>query len=188
MSPTLTKPASAAQPPPTPPYNPAQQPYTLHPVQTKQTPISQTARHALPALLAALFALRFRALVADPVPAMAATLPLTAALQVAYAVLCLPVAGAEGDRAKAARKVKAGLRSGEGAGKKRGGAGAGGEGGVVVERNAVVVGLLCFFLGSTLLLVIPSWLPLLFFANPNPNHRPRSSPSSSPSSSRPSST
>ncbi len=148
MSPTLTKPAAAAQPPPPPSSNPAQPSYTLHPVQTKQTPISQTARHALPALLAALFALRFRALVADPVSAMAATLPLTAALQVAYAVLCLPVAGADGNHAKAARKPKAGTRPGEGAGKKRGGAsGAGGEGGVV-ERNAVVVGLFVSFVRS----------------------------------------
>ena len=147
MSPTLIKSAAAAQPPPNPLSNPPRATYTLHPVQTKQTPISQTARHALPALLAALFALRFRALVADPVPAMAATLPLAASLQVAYAVLCLPVAGAgaqNGNHTKAARKPKAGPRPGEGAGKKRVGAGAGGEGGGVVERNAVVVGVSLF--------------------------------------------
>ena len=66
---------------------------TLRPVQIRSTPLAQTARHALPALLAVLFGARFRALVADPVSAMATALPLVAALQVTYAVLCLPAPG-----------------------------------------------------------------------------------------------
>ncbi|KAK4122415.1 mitochondrial carrier [Parathielavia appendiculata] len=87
--------------------------YALYPVQIKQTPLAQAARYALPALLAGIFAVRFRALVADPVSTMSTTLPLTAALQVAYAVLCLPVAGSQGGGgAKGARKHKA--RPGEG--------------------------------------------------------------------------
>ncbi|KAK4138044.1 PIG-F-domain-containing protein, partial [Trichocladium antarcticum] len=88
----------------------------LHPVQTKQTPVAQTARHAFPALVAALFVLRFRALVADPVSTMASTLPLTAALQIGYAVLCLPVAGSSQSGAKAARKPRPGEKKREGAG------------------------------------------------------------------------
>ncbi|SPQ22039.1 c018af6e-cfb6-42b8-9806-c24d48c45abb [Thermothielavioides terrestris] len=76
----------------------------LQPVQTKQTPLAQGARHAFPAALAGLFMARFPALVADPVSTMATTLPLTAALQVGYAVLCLPAAGSQG--AKAVRKPK----------------------------------------------------------------------------------
>ncbi|KAK4242560.1 glycosylphophatidylinositol anchor phosphoethanolamine transferase [Achaetomium macrosporum] len=78
----------------------------LHPVQTKQTPLAQTARHALPALLTCLFLVRFPALVADPVSTMTTTLPLTAALQVSYAVICLPAAGSHG--AKPARKPRPG--------------------------------------------------------------------------------
>ncbi|KAK3898753.1 Translin [Staphylotrichum tortipilum] len=99
-------------------------PYALRPVQIRQTPLAQAARHALPALLAGVFIVRFRALVADPVSAMASTLPVTAALQVAYAVLCLPVAGGSA----AARKQKP--RPGDG-GKKRG-AGEGAAGSAVV--------------------------------------------------------
>jgi uncharacterized spore protein YtfJ len=78
---------------------------------------------------------RFRALVADPVSMMTTTLPLTAALQVAYAVLCLPVAGSQGG-AGGARKTKA--RPGENVVKKRGGGGGAGEG---AGPSAIVV---CF--------------------------------------------
>lgn len=95
----------------------------LHPIQTKQTPLAQTARHALPALLGGLFVVRFRALVDDPVATMSSTLPLTAALQVAYAVTCLPVAGSQNTTGGSSGSARKGPRLGE---KKRGaGEGAG---------------------------------------------------------------
>jgi hypothetical protein len=126
MSSTLTKGATAqAQETPAKPST-----YALHPVQTKQTPLSQTARHALPALLAGLFAVRFPALVANPVSTMATTLPITTALQIAYAVLSLPVAG--GSSTRAARKTKP--RAGESSKKRSSGEG-------VATSNAVVVRL-----------------------------------------------
>lgn len=93
---------------------------TLRPVQIRQTPVAQTARHVLPALLAGVFAVRFRALVADPVSTMATTtLPLTTALQFAYAVLCLPAPGSSGPTA-------AGSGSAAGSGAQAGGGGGGG--------------------------------------------------------------
>lgn len=107
--------------------------YSLRPVQIRQTLLAQAARHALPALLASLFAVRFRALVADPVPTMTSTLPLTAALQVGYAVFCLPIPGSHAGGAKApSRKQKP--RPGESL-KKRTSAGEG------MGLNAVVVRL-----------------------------------------------
>jgi hypothetical protein len=126
----------------TPPTKPA--PTVLRAVQTKQTPLAQAARHATPALLAGLFALRFGALVADPVATMASSLPLAAALQAGYAVLCLPVAGSQaaaagggggsggGGGAKTGRKVKPVLRPGEGGGLRRRVGGGAGDGGAVV--------------------------------------------------------
>jgi hypothetical protein len=127
----------------TPPSKPA--PTVLRAVQTKQTPLAQAARHATPALLAGLFALRFSALVADPVATMASSLPLAAALQAGYAVLCLPVAGSAaaaagggggsgggGGGAKTGRKVKPVLRPGEGGGLRRRVGGGAGDGGAVV--------------------------------------------------------
>lgn len=57
---------------------------------------SQTARIyavAHPALLLTLYAARFPSLVADPVGELLQDVPLLAALQVTYAVLCLPPAG-----------------------------------------------------------------------------------------------
>ncbi|KAK0728411.1 GPI biosynthesis protein family Pig-F-domain-containing protein [Lasiosphaeria miniovina] len=68
----------------------------LLPVQLQQTPASQYTRHAVPALLAALFVARFQSLVADPVATMYSSLPVVAALQMAYALACLPIAGAAG--------------------------------------------------------------------------------------------
>ena len=72
---------------------------TLRPVHIKYTPAAQTARHALPAALTALYLLRFDALVADPVPAMRNALPVVAALQMTYALLCLPAAGEPASKA-----------------------------------------------------------------------------------------
>ncbi|KAK3685714.1 GPI biosynthesis protein family Pig-F-domain-containing protein [Podospora appendiculata] len=79
---------------------------TLQPVQVRQTAVAQTARHAFPALVAAVFLFQFSSLVADPVTAMRNSLPVVAALQIAYALLCLPVAGAPAP--KPARKARPG--------------------------------------------------------------------------------
>lgn len=100
---TSSKAATVASPSSTP----------LHPVQTKQTPLAQTARHALPALLTGLFLLRFPALVTDPVSTMATSLPLVAALQISYGIVCLPAAGSQG--AKPARKPRPGEKKRTGA-------------------------------------------------------------------------
>lgn len=77
-------------------------------VRTIPTPEAQTLRHAHPAVLLALFALRFRALVADPVSTMQTSLPAVFALQAAYTITCLPAAGSQG--AKALRKSRPGER------------------------------------------------------------------------------
>ncbi|KAK0719728.1 GPI biosynthesis protein Pig-F, partial [Lasiosphaeris hirsuta] len=72
--------------------------WTLPPIQINQTPAAQAARHGLPALLAALFVFRFDALVADPVSTMATAIPVVAALQLGYALVCLPVVGSQAAR------------------------------------------------------------------------------------------
>ncbi|KAI0102746.1 GPI biosynthesis protein family Pig-F-domain-containing protein [Nemania sp. FL0031] len=75
-------------------------------VRTIPTPEAQALRHAHPAILLSLFALRFRALVADPVSTMQSALPVVLALQAAYTIICLPAAGSQG--AKAHRKLRPG--------------------------------------------------------------------------------
>ncbi|KAM5352561.1 hypothetical protein ACJ41O_005283 [Fusarium nematophilum] len=57
-------------------------------------------------LLAGLFVWRFDALVADPVATLQISLPVVAAIQATFAVLCLPVAGSSG--AKAVKKPRPG--------------------------------------------------------------------------------
>lgn len=68
-------------------------PTELHPIHAHAAPASQAARHAVPALLAALFLAAFPRLVADPVPTMWTALPVVTALQLVYAFVCLPMAG-----------------------------------------------------------------------------------------------
>lgn len=58
------------------------------------SPTAQAYSYAHHALLISLYLVRFPALVADPVSTMLSDLPVVAALQVAYAVTCLPQAGA----------------------------------------------------------------------------------------------
>ena len=101
---TMASPAKGASPKDATPG--VLSPARLLPVQIKASPSAQAARHALPALLAAVYVFRFPAIVADPVPAMAGTLPVVAALQVAYAILCLPAAGSPA--AASARKTRPG--------------------------------------------------------------------------------
>jgi phosphatidylinositol glycan class F len=67
---------------------------TDEPTPTNPGLLAQQATHIVPVLQLALFAGRFGTLVADPVATMTSTLPFVAALQVAYALICLPPAGA----------------------------------------------------------------------------------------------
>ena len=75
----------------------------LRPIAVNDTAASRALRYSQPAAVAAVFAYAFPALVADPVAALGLLLPVTAAAQLAWAVVCLPPAGAAAARAKAAR-------------------------------------------------------------------------------------
>ncbi|KAH8159761.1 hypothetical protein CIB48_g8487 [Xylaria polymorpha] len=75
-------------------------------VRTIPSPEAQALRHAHPAVLLALFMIRFRALVADPVSTMQSSVPVILALQAAYTIVCLPAAGSQA--AKAPRRLRPG--------------------------------------------------------------------------------
>lgn len=78
----------------------------VHPVSIADTPLAKgIAFGRLPVLLG-LFAIRFDALVADPVNTLQTALPIVLAVQLAYAVVCLPVAGSQA--AKAPKKLRPG--------------------------------------------------------------------------------
>ncbi|KAH8169417.1 GPI biosynthesis protein family pig-F domain-containing protein [Sarocladium implicatum] len=80
----------------------------LYPIALLDTPASLAVAHARPAVYLALLALRFGALVRDPVSELRAALPVVAAGQLAYAICCLPVAGSQ--EAKPSRKSRPGER------------------------------------------------------------------------------
>jgi GPI ethanolamine phosphate transferase 2/3 subunit F len=67
----------------------------LHPIALHDDATAKLLANARPAALGALLLLGFGPLVADPETALQYSLPLVAAVQVAYAVICLPVAGAQ---------------------------------------------------------------------------------------------
>lgn len=94
-----SKPAAAAPPAP------------AGPIDTLDTDAAKVYTHVHPVLLLSLYAYRFKAIVADPVPALASTLPWLLVLQVAYAIICLPPAG--GGTAGTAAKEKEKRRPGE---------------------------------------------------------------------------
>ncbi|KAF3058676.1 Glycosylphosphatidylinositol anchor biosynthesis protein 11 [Daldinia childiae] len=85
------------------------------PVQIIASSQAQVARHLQPALLISLFFARFGALVADPVSAMSSSLPVVVAIQVTYAVVCLPPVGSHAakpiKKARPGEKKKVGLES-----------------------------------------------------------------------------
>ncbi|PGH27609.1 hypothetical protein AJ80_00622 [Polytolypa hystricis UAMH7299] len=62
------------------------------PTSILRNPTAQTYAHIHPFLVAGFFTLRFRALVDDPTTALVSGLPVLAALQGVYVVLCLPAA------------------------------------------------------------------------------------------------
>jgi phosphatidylinositol glycan class F len=63
------------------------------PVNILPTQLARTYSFVHPAALLAILAVRFQALVADPVAEMLNTLPFLALLQVTYVMVCLPPAG-----------------------------------------------------------------------------------------------
>ncbi|KAK0735616.1 putative mitochondrial carrier protein [Apiosordaria backusii] len=139
-----------------PSTSPTAETYNLLPVSINQTPLAQTLRHAQPLLLSGVLALGFSSLVKDPVAAMSSTtLPLTAALQAAYAVICLPVAG----RGSSAPTKKAKPRPGEKPTKKKAG-----EGG----NNAYVLAVLSLLITA---LVTPFiYVAMILFGAPLLTH------------------
>lgn len=70
----------------------------LQPIHIKQTAAAQASRHVFPVLLVAIFAVRFKSLIADPVSSMYSTYPMIVALQFAYALVCLPAAGSQSSK------------------------------------------------------------------------------------------
>lgn len=78
----------------------------LQPIPTNPSPLSQAARHVHVVLLLALFYLSFNGLVLDPVSSMTKTLPAVIAIQAAYALVCVPVAGSQST--KASKKLRPG--------------------------------------------------------------------------------
>lgn len=143
----------------------------LQPIQITSSPIAQAARHIHPVLLLAVFVLSFDGLVANPVSSMRSTLPTVTAIQVAYALLCIPVVGSQGS--KAARKPRPG--------EKKTGADATGPNIYVVRAlRALLLLLTAATLVCRLKFVIERLLTV--------HYRPPSSPFSSPYSLRPSST
>jgi phosphatidylinositol glycan class F len=63
------------------------------PIETLHTDAAKFYTHIHPVLVLSLYALRFNAIVADPVPALLRTLVPLAALQIAYVAICLPPTG-----------------------------------------------------------------------------------------------
>ena len=67
---------------------------TLHPVAIADRPAAQAVSIGRPALLLGALYLRLPALINDPVAALNSALPFVTVVQIAYAVTCLPIAGA----------------------------------------------------------------------------------------------
>ncbi|KAF5022404.1 hypothetical protein F66182_5544 [Fusarium sp. NRRL 66182] len=97
MSTTLVKSAPAQQPTPK---------AAVPAIPLVNSPVALPASVAHQLLLAGLFYWRFDALVADPVSTLQTGLPVVAAIQAAYLILCLPPAGSSGT--KIAKKPRPG--------------------------------------------------------------------------------
>ncbi|GFF22339.1 glycosylphosphatidylinositol anchor biosynthesis protein 11 [Aspergillus udagawae] len=125
--PSPVRAANAASSAPVPP--PVMKP-SAPPVNILPTQLARTYSFVHPAALLAILAVRFEALVAEPVAEMLNTLPFLALLQVTYVMVCLPPAGSvlssppvspvgEGDeKEKEKEKRKLPLRAGKLARKK----------------------------------------------------------------------
>jgi GPI ethanolamine phosphate transferase 2/3 subunit F len=73
------------------------------PVELLPTDLARIVSQAQPALLLSAYYLRFPALVADPVPTLLNSLLPLAAIQIAYAAICLPAVGTSSKPAKKAK-------------------------------------------------------------------------------------
>ncbi|EAS34847.3 glycosylphosphatidylinositol anchor biosynthesis protein 11 [Coccidioides immitis RS] len=86
------------------------------------SPAAQTFAHIHPLLVLSGFAIRFQALVDDPVSALAGLLPAVCAVQAAYVIICLPAAGKDGlgkEKGKSGHKRRAGAAGSSGDGDSR---------------------------------------------------------------------
>lgn len=84
------------------------QPSTAAPVETLRNDTARLYTHIHPILILSIFALKFPALVADPVPTLLTTLAPLAVLQTAFVAVCLPPTGGT----PSIRKQKPGERKG----------------------------------------------------------------------------
>ncbi|UNI20838.1 Glycosylphosphatidylinositol (GPI) anchor assembly protein [Purpureocillium takamizusanense] len=107
MSRTLARGSSAPSP---------QKAAAISPVAILDAPLAGPLALARPAALLALLAVRFGALVADPVPTLRSALPVVAVVQAVYAVLCLPVAGSQHGRAAKKQRPGEKRKPGDGTG------------------------------------------------------------------------
>merc|ERR1712000_163096 len=80
---------------------------TLHPVAIADTPAAQAVSIGRPALLLGSLFVRLPALINDPVATLNSALPFVVLVQIAYAAICLPIAGAP-TVAKSTKKPRAG--------------------------------------------------------------------------------
>ena len=86
-----------------------QAPLKSQPVEPLPTDLARIFTNVHPVLLLSAYYLRFPALVADPTVTLLQSLPILAALQIAYATLCLPPTGS-GTSSKPFRKSKPGSK------------------------------------------------------------------------------
>jgi hypothetical protein len=94
VHPQLLPPTSIAPPFPNTTMNPTPKVRApAVPIETLHTDAAKFYTHIHPVLVLSLYALRFNAIVADPVPALLRTLVPLAALQIAYVAICLPPTG-----------------------------------------------------------------------------------------------
>lgn len=86
---------------------PAVQVKPSEPIEVLPTELARVFTHVHPALLLGAYYLRFSALVADPVPALLYSILPLAVIQIAYVLVCLPVAGSS---SKPVKKPKPGAK------------------------------------------------------------------------------
>ncbi|KAH7049366.1 GPI-anchor biosynthesis protein-like protein [Macrophomina phaseolina] len=111
---TAPKATSVVVPPP-PSLSPVS---SSKPIETLNTDIARIYTHIHPFLVVSIFALQFNGVVADPVPSLFNALIPLSALQVIYAILCLPAAGSSSSKSSGARRKGAGGKAEAGVGSK----------------------------------------------------------------------
>jgi GPI ethanolamine phosphate transferase 2/3 subunit F len=83
-----------------------QSPSKSDPIELLRTPAAQIIHHIIPFVHLSIFYVRFPALVADPVPALAWALIPLVMINVAYCVTCLPMAGSSTKATRRVQKIK----------------------------------------------------------------------------------